>query len=476
MADRVTELFNNELAGVGSTLLSIDLNGARFSNLAALGYDYLARPMFVGKTEMDRFIDDTNRAADLIFSLPERLFHGDFDRFHDALRLSPARARLMRRIGVVKPPRFGRIDAYHDGASLKILEFNVGSDCGGQDWVGAVPRALLDIAAFRSFAEQHELTYIDTGGLVAELLRQAGSTVTGGRDPVVAMVGEPGDLAVGPGPWQPFQTLLRDAGLETHFCGITDLRLRNGRVLFGDIPVDLLYRLFVADHIVDDPAAVEITEQVMTAHAEGRVVFWTSLETEAFRNKSCMAFLSDPRLRTWLRDDERQLIDRLLPWTRSLLGEAALEDRELVERCRDSRENLILKPNGLYGGRGITAGWEVDDDEWWQVVQAGAAAGAVLQERVLPRREPVVNPATGQVESWEACWGLYYTPDGGYAGGGCRFLPFGKATISDVAPAGRPPGSSIFESSRAGIFLYPDGSDAGGSDAGSRGAARASSW
>ncbi|MGH3938357.1 MAG: hypothetical protein ACRDTG_06930 [Pseudonocardiaceae bacterium] len=460
MTDRVTELFNSELAKRGSALSKIDLNTERFSNLTALGYDYLARPMFVGKTDMDRFADDTARAADLIFSLPERLFDGDFERFRDALRISPARARLMRRIGEVKPPRFGRIDAYHDGVTFKILEFNAGSDVGGQDWVGAVPRALLDIDVFRSFADQHGLTYTDTGSLVTELLRQVSSVVTGGRDPVVAMVGEPGDLAFGPGPWEPFQTLLQQAGLECHFCGITDLRIRNGRVMFGDVPVDLIYRLFEADHVVDHPAGVEITEQVMTAHAEGRVVFWTPMETEVFQNKSCMTFLSDPRLRTRLSEDEQLLVDRVLPWTRSLLGDAALEDRELVEHCRERREHLILKPNGLYGGRGITAGWEVGDDEWWRAVQDGAAVGAVVQERVIPRQEPVVDPETGQVEAWEACWGLYYTPDGGYAGGGCRFLPFGQARISDVGPLKKPSGTSIFESYRAGIFLYPDGPDA----------------
>lgn len=471
MADRVTELFNCELVGPDSPLSKIDLNEPRFSNLSSLGYHYLSRPMFFGKTEMDRFVDDTARAADLIFSLPERLFDGDSDRFRDALRVGPAQARLMRRIGAVTPPRFGRIDAYHDGETFKILEFNMGSDCGGQDWVGAVPRALLDVDAFRSFAERQELTYTDTGNLVTEILRRLGSTVTGGRDPVVAMVGEPGDLAFGPGPWQPFQTLLQEAGLQTHFCGITDLRVRNGRVLFGDVPIDLIYRLFVTDHVVDHPEAAEITEQVMTAHAQGRVVFWTSLETEAFRNKSCMTFLSDPRLRTRLSEDERQLVDRVLPWTRSLPGDVALKDRELVEHCRERREDLILKPNGLYGGRGITAGWEVSDDEWWQAVQDGAAVGAIVQERVVPRQEPVVDPETGQVEFWEACWGLYYTPDGGYAGGGCRFLPFGQATISDVGPDKKAPGTSIFESYRAGIFLYPDGSDATTCDA-----ARTSSW
>ncbi|HVK25689.1 MAG TPA: hypothetical protein VM677_30385 [Actinokineospora sp.] len=442
MTDSMTERYNRELAGT-------DLVAEGFSGLTTLGYRYSPRPMFVPQSEMDAFAADVARAVDLVFDLPDRLFDGDLVRFHHALGTDPG--RLLGMADTSAPPRFGRVDAYHDGTGFKVLEFNVGSDVGGQDWVGAVPRALLGVPAFGSFAERNALAYTDTVTVVAELLRELGVAATGGRDPVVAMVGLPGD--VDPGPWLPFQLMLREAGFECHFCGLTDLRVRGGRVHLGDTPVDVVYRLFQTDHVIGDPDAVEIVEHLTRAHAEGDLVFFTPMRTEVFQNKSCMALLSDPRVA--LSADERALVDRILPWTRAL-GPTALDDRDLVEQCRERREHLVLKPNSLYGGRGITAGWEVDDAEWWRALRAAAPGGAIVQERVVPRVEPLVNPATGESEPWEGCWGLYYTPAGGYAGGGCRLLPHGSARISEADGDREIPGTSIFDSYRAGVFLYPD--------------------
>ncbi|OXM64177.1 hypothetical protein [Amycolatopsis vastitatis] len=439
MTDRVTEAFIAAARTPGSALAKLDVGAA----LGSLGYDYLARPMFFDAAELDRFSADTARTVELIFALPDLLFDGDFARFRDELRIAPEHGRLMERAGAA-PPRFGRIDAYHDGETFKILEFNIGSDAGGQDWVGAVPRALLEVAEFAGFAREHELTYTDTFPLVAQLLREAG-----GPDPVVALVGEPGDTD--PGPWTPFRELLREAGFETYFGAITDLSVRGGRVFLGDVRLDVLYRLFLADSLDGDPAAAEIAQALHRTHADGGVVLWTTLESEVFGNKGCLALLNEPRVRRQLSTVDSQLLDRVLPWTRSL---AAGDD---IGEYLGRREQLILKPNGCFGGRGITAGWEVDEAVWRRALLDAAPGGAVVQERVVPRAEPVYDPATDEITPWEACWGLYHTPSGKFAGGGCRFLPHGSARIS--APASGVPieGRSIFESYRAGIFRYPGG-------------------
>ena len=445
-ADRVTEAFNRAARAPGSALAKIDVGSA----LGSLGYDYLARPMFFGASELDRFSADVARAVELIFALPDLLFDGDLGRFRKELRIAPHQDHLLGRAGEA-PPRFGRIDAYHDGETFKVLEFNVGSDVGGQDWVGAVPRALLEVEEFAEFARSHELTHTDTFPIVAGLLRQAGARVASGRDPVVGLVGEPGDT--GPGPWGPFQDLLREVGIETHFCAVTELSVRGGRVYSGDVRLDVVYRLFLADSLDGDPEAVKITEALHRAHSDGGVALWTTLESEVFQNKSCLALLADPRVRRRLSTEDAALLDRVLPWTRTL---SSVDERELIDECRERRESLILKPNGLYGGQGITAGWEVGDEVWRQALLDGAEIGAVVQERVVPREEPVLDLATGEAEPWEACWGLYYTPSGEFAGGGCRFLPHGSARISAAAPGVPEGGRSIFESYRAGIFRYPD--------------------
>ncbi|MFD0888383.1 hypothetical protein ACFQ08_27945, partial [Streptosporangium algeriense] len=171
MTNRITELYNEELLRGGSPLAEIDLHDEeRFPYLATLDRRYLTRPVFIGEGELNRFTDDVVGAVDILMSLPERLFDGDLDRLCRTLGVEPHRARLMRRLGGVRPYRFGRIDAYHDGESFKILEFNATSETGGLEWVGPATRAMLDHDALRAFAERHRLGYTDAPEKVAEAL------------------------------------------------------------------------------------------------------------------------------------------------------------------------------------------------------------------------------------------------------------------------------------------------------------------
>ncbi|MEU1734456.1 hypothetical protein [Streptosporangium sp. NPDC020145] len=450
MTNRVTELYNEELLRGGSPLAEIDLHDEeRFPYLAGIDRRYLNRPVFVGEGELNRFADDVVRAVDILMSLPERLYDGDLDRLCRTLGVEPRRARLMRRLGGARPYRFGRIDAYHDGESFKILEFNATSETGGLEWVGPATRAMLDHDALRAFAERHRLGFVDAPEKVAEALREAGAAVTGGRDPVVALIEGEGGLADYGVAWRPLHRLLRDLGLDCRLGEITDLDFGNGRVLFRGTPVDVVYRVFEVDQVVDHPEGLRLTERLLAAHEKGSVVVWTPLETEIYRQKACMTLLSDPGLGVRLSAEERALIDRVLPWTRSL-GEPGL-----FEECVERRERLILKPNDAYSGRGIVAGWEVGEREWLRALRDGAETGAIVQERVVPRHEPVVDPVTGRVEPWEACWGLYYTPAGGYAGGGCRFQKVGQVDIRALGPGTK--------TKVAGVLTYPDAVEGVGS-------------
>jgi hypothetical protein len=46
----------------------------------------------------------------------------------------------------------------------------------------------------------------------------------------------------------------------------------------------------------------------------------------------------------------------------------------------------------------------------------------IVQERVLPDPEPVVDPSTGVVVPWSPVWGVFLTP-AGYAGLHIRAVP-----------------------------------------------------
>ncbi|MCX3061838.1 hypothetical protein [Streptomyces beihaiensis] len=427
MVDRVTELYNKESLLDGSPLPTIMTEVERDPQLANWTGSYLSRPLFVERREIEAFADDVLALFDVITSLPERLFGGDLDAYCAALSIDEGRKKLITRLGGTTPPRYGRADMYHDGTSFKLLETGIASEVGGADRAGAIPRALLEAAPFAEFAERHGLGYTHTGRAVAGALAGAGAAVAGGREPVVALLEGPGGLANYASHWNTFRDVMRGFGLDFHVAEIGDLTFPGGKPHLSGRPVDVILRCFTVEEIMGDPHGADLVEPVFRAHEDGRVVLFTPMESNLFANKACLALLSDPRHHDSFTAAERELIDRVLPWTRSLKD----ADAELLAYCRTHREELILKPNAFYGGVGVIAGWTTPQEEWNRAVTAAVADGAIVQRRVVPRSEPVVNPRTGEVEDWQAAWGLFYTP-GGYAGAYARAVPAFESPVIGV--------------------------------------------
>ncbi|MER7668292.1 hypothetical protein ABTY61_07470 [Kitasatospora sp. NPDC096128] len=440
----VSALLNAELARPDSPLRSIDPR--RHPVLADLKRArYLSRPLVYPESEVRAFEADLLGAVELLTTLPTRLFDGDVERTCRALGLDPRKAELVGDFEQERPPRFGRIDAYHDGEALRVLEFNVGGSVGGQEWVQPLAEMFWADDAFRAFGTAHGLYHLPQTTLLAGALREAAARVCSGRDPVIAMVEGTGGLDLyAEGSWYLLRRLLEAEGFDCLIGEVQELEVTASGARFQGRPVDLVYRLYDLDQVVDDQDAWRTTVRLRDAHRSGQVALWAPLESDLTDNKRFLAYLSDPRLRGHMSQDERDLVDRVLPWTRALVpGAAGLET--VVADCRERREQLILKPDGGFGGQGITCGWLVSDQQWADALRLGAEEGAVAQQRVVPRAEFAVDVETGRTESWDACLGLYWVP-GGLGGGGGRLVHSGEpadSTDRRLAP----------------MFLYP-GQDA----------------
>jgi len=391
------------------------------ASLATWAGQYLNRPLFVEEQPMRRFADDLQRLLGLLLSLPERLFDGDLERFGDAVGVERERGALMRRLGVI-PPACGRADIYDDGDGYRLLEFGIGSDHAGWDRSGEVPKAFLRDPAFAEFAAEHRLGYTHSPTELANALRQVG-----GGDPVVVLAEGPGALAEWSYTWSPLQQALRDAGFRCHLGELGDLSVRDGHVYMDGDRVDVVYRCFDTDQVLADPDALTHAERIFKTHEAGNVVLFTPLETNLFCEKGCMTLLSDHLRSGCFSAEEQELIDRVIPWTRLLTADA-----ELVDQCRADREHIILKPSGLFGGHGVVPGWERTDAEWADALRETAAAGAIVQRRVVPKPEPAIDADTGELQTWRAVYGFYYTPLG-FAGIHARVAPEDRSAVIGLA-------------------------------------------
>lgn len=384
----------------------------------------MARPFFVPETEIRQAADDLSDLFHVLLSLPQRLFDGDLAGYCATVGFNRRQLRLMRRLGGKPPELYGRSDLYHDGTGFKLLEFNVGSQLGGIDQSQVMP-ALLQVPAFERFATQHRLGYVHTGERIAESLRAAAKQVGAGDRPAVALLEADGALR----PLMPlllsFQEMLRGCGIDLMLGEVSQVVNKGGKLYLDGSPVDVVLRYFSINQIASDPAGEAAIEPIFQAHEAGGTVLLTTLESLLYANKGCLGILSDPHWRPAFNQDEQELFDRVLPWTRLLVDcqtEAHGDTVKLLDYCRANREQLILKPCNDHGGRGITVGWMTDDRDWADALQSAVLDRYIVQQRVRQRLEPVVDPATGKLENWVACWSTFLTPLG-YSGAHIRALP-----------------------------------------------------
>ncbi|MFB7512207.1 hypothetical protein [Streptomyces sp. NPDC056144] len=372
----------------------------------------LPRPWFVDAAETEAFARDLGTLFELLVSLPERLHGGDMERYAEAVGIDPRLGALLGRGASGKPALLGRADAYHDGTAYKLLEFNLGSEVGGLE-LAVFNQSLLGVPEFAAFAREHGLGHVDIGARMAAVLRErARPAVAGGGEPVIGLIEGRGGVAAYGRMMEATREAMARHGLDLRVGEVGDVRTRpDGKLTLRGTPLDLVLRNFAASQLLDDPDGPEVVEPFLRADAAGKTVLFTSLESGFFGNKNALSLLTDPRAA--LDADELALTERLLPLTRRL---DAAGDPAVVDRCLAERERYILKPGAGYGGLDTYVGWETSEDAWRRLVTRALASGDyVVQERVVPRPEPVYDPATGAVDDWIAVLGIFVTEQG-YAG------------------------------------------------------------
>jgi hypothetical protein len=443
-----TDAYIEECLTPGSRLRSVmDEAPVPPTIIDMFGKRLLDRPLFIAEAEIRAAAADATDLFGVLVSLPDRLFGGDLGAYCERIGLDARRSAYLRRLGGGTPPMHGRADLYHDGTSLKMLEFNIGSPMGGTDRC-EISRALLEVPAFAEFAAEHGLGYVHTGERVAAILREVAAPVTGGRDPVVALIEADGGL---PAFFQHIlanQAMMRRQGIDFRYGEVGQLATRGDKLVLDGTPIDVVLRYFDVNQLCETPDSEAVMEPIFRAHEAGTAVIFTPLESELFGNKGALAMLSDPAYSHAFTEEEKALVDRFLPWTRPVEDTTTIVDGQetgLLAYCRDNQADLILKPMGDYGGHGSYVGWQTSPKDWEEALAGVVSRGYIVQRRVVGRREKVVERNSGVLEDWLAVWDVFLTPHG-YAGSHIRAVPWDDSGLVGMTSTAR--------SRTTGIFYY----------------------
>lgn len=362
----------------------------------------LSRPVFLDRAELAQLTSDLATVYAALSALPQRLFGGDLAAFARAVGMAEVQVDAVRRAAREAPTRLARPDMYHDGTSFRLLEFNMGSTVGSLD-SGLLNRLFLRHPVLAEFVESNNLTFVDPmAKMVDTLLAECGLD---GPDGVrVAAVTLPWVFPLLTAQLASSAGLLRELGVDITPCHLGQLSVRDGRVWLGTAPVDVLYRIFQVEDLLD-PAMHELADPILRAADRGEVTLFTPMDAELYGSKGALAMLSDEANRHLHTAAELASLDRVLPWTRMVRPgpvTVGAERVELLEYVEQARAELVLKPTLLHGGQGIVAGWVVDADTWRAAVKGALDGPFVLQHRVRP--EPELFPAEHGLQARVLKW------------------------------------------------------------------------
>jgi hypothetical protein len=345
------------------------------------------RPFFVSASDEARI----RTASETIAAIGERVVSAAMAdrRLLDALGVTDVEERLARiDPGYPTASTASRLDAFLLPDSLHFAEYNAESPAGPA-YTQRLCELFDGLAPMERFKALRPVMFHRTiPALLAALLesyREWGGTAS---PPTMAIV----DWREVP-TWAEFELLseaFTASGVPTVVSDPRDLSFDRGVLRAGERTVDLVYRRVLINDII---ARADECAALLRAYERRAACVANTLRCKLPHKKAFFAVLTDPGHAALMSPAERAIVDAHVPWTR-LVADVATDwhgtRAPLLDTARREREQLVLKPNDEYGGKGVTLGWETGSSRWDGALQAALADAPgtwVLQERIPVRRE-----------------------------------------------------------------------------------------
>ncbi|MBL0940703.1 MAG: circularly permuted type 2 ATP-grasp protein [Gemmatimonadaceae bacterium] len=282
-----------------------------------------------------------------------------------------------------------RLDAFFaspEQGGLKFTEYNAETPAGAA-YNDALSKAFLALPVMQAFQATHfPLPIPSAPGVVDALLRAFRQWRGTSEAPRVVIL----DWKEVPtaSEFVLFEREFSARGIEVFIGDPRDAEFSNGKLTVAGRPVTMIYKRVLIDELVNREG---LESPVVRAVRAGAVCMVNSFGCKLLHKKASLAVLSDERQATLLSADEQAAVQRHVPWTRVVeerKTQHASGTVDLVPHIAAHREQLVLKPNDEYGGKGIVLGWTVDDAVWQDAIRTALREPYIVQERVTLPSEP----------------------------------------------------------------------------------------
>lgn len=303
--------------------------------------------------------------------------------------------------GFSSPSPTSRLDAFYDPATgaLRFTEYNAETPAAVA-YNDVLSEVSYGLPIMREFLRYYTVRPLPARHSVMHVLLDAYERWAGRREtPRIAIL----DWREVPtySEFILFDEYFRSQGLACVIADPREVEYRGGRLLVGDFHITLIYKRVLISELVDRGG---LDHPVVRAVRDGAVCMVNPFPCKILHKKASLAVLSDERNAGLFTPAQQAAIEAHVPWTRRLAERRTRyrgREVDLVPFVLEHREELVLKSNDEYGGKGIVLGWQVPAAAWEQAVRAALEEPTVVQERVALPTEPYPSLVDGRLQVTE---------------------------------------------------------------------------
>jgi hypothetical protein len=273
-----------------------------------------------------------------------------------------------------------RLDSFITTSAYQFVELNAETPAGA-GYAEVLADVFLELPILRRFQERYRLRRFHTQQRLLETLLSCYHEAGGRKErPTIAIV-DYDDV-----PTRTEHHMAREffasRGYLALVCDPRHLTYEGGVLRSQGQALDIVYKRLLVNELLERIQELSALVQAVKARA---VTLVNPFRCKPLHKKSIFAVLTDDELQPLFTDDERAAIKAHIPWTRRVREGRTLRHGQALDLpafIRDQREQLVMKPNDEYGGKGVFIGWELSATEWEAALAEALKSSYVVQDRV----------------------------------------------------------------------------------------------
>lgn len=343
------------------------------------------RPSFVTREQMDLIRRAVSGVVEAMLVLAPTIVRSEtLQRF---LGLTDDERRLMEvDPGYPELSTTSRLDSFLIGGTLNFVEYN--AECpAGIGYGDVMMDTFLQSSVMKRFVKEYPCQPMFCSDRLLRSLLEAYAKWGGTEAPTLAVIDFDGLPTR-----HEFEILRRffvSRGFKALVADPHKLEYKDGYLRHEGTPIHLVYRRLLTNEYLE---RFNLTHPIFEAYRDHKVCLVNSFRSKFLHKKAIFALLTDPTLQGAMTAEQKRAVAEHVPWTRMLADTKSTgpqgEPIDLLGYARKYRDQMVLKPNDLYGGKGIWVGWEATATEWdGHLHEALTTGDYLLQKRVEIARE-----------------------------------------------------------------------------------------